>query len=216
MKTIHQKYDKKLIGELPIVSFPGRIHVILSPSEAERAVSYLLSQAILGIDTETKPCFRRGHQHRVALLQVSTHDTCFLFRLNRTGITPAIRQLLEDTSIPKIGLSLHDDIHQLREREPDLQPGHFIDLQDLVKEVGIQDLSLQKIYANLFSQRIVKRQQLSNWEADTLTPRQQLYAATDAWTCINIYEELQNLIQTKAYHLVEEPSESSESSEKSE
>ena len=99
-KTIYTKFDKTLIMALPVVEFPGRIITILTAGEAERAVDYLLTQPILGIDTETRPAFRKGKTYKVALLQVSTHDTCFLFRLNRIGVTPAIIRLSENTTAP--------------------------------------------------------------------------------------------------------------------
>lgn len=201
MKTIYNKYDKKLIASLPRVLFEGRIVVVLNASEAERAVRYLLDQPILGVDTETRPSFKRGHQYSLSLLQVSTHDTCFLFRLNYTGITPAIKELLEDTRVPKIGLSWHDDLHGLQ-RLCSFKPGLFIDLQDHVKEIGIEDLSLQKLFANLFGQKVSKHERLTNWEADVLKEQQKRYAATDAWACIVLYEELQRLIQTHDYQLV--------------
>lgn len=200
-KTIYNKFDKALIPELPTIEFEGRIIVILSKSEAEKAVQYLLSQPILGLDTETRPSFKRGHQHVVSLLQVSTLDTCFLFRLNHTGLTPAIIRLLEDTTVPKIGLSWHDDLNALR-RLGSFKPGLFIDIQQLVQELGIEDMSLQKLYANLFGQRISKRQQLSNWEADVLNDRQKLYAATDAWACVMLYNELIRLKESKDYELI--------------
>ena len=200
-KTIYNKFDKQLIPTLPVVQFEGRIEVVLTEHAASRAVEYLLSQDILGVDTETRPSFRRGDVHRVALLQVSTHDICFLFRLNHTGLTRDIVRLLEDTTVPKIGLSLNDDILSLH-KLGDFNPGTFIDLQHHVKEVGIEDLSLQKLYANLFGQRISKRQQLSNWERDILDDRQKSYAATDAWACIMLYEELQRLKQTNDYELI--------------
>lgn len=141
-KKLYSKFDKTEISELPQVTFPGRIITIISPGEADKAVDYLLSMNILGVDTETKPAFHRGEHHQVALLQVSTHDTCFLFRLNRIGITPSIKRLLEDKTVKKIGLSWHDDIHMLQDRET-FTPGLFIDLQDLVPQLGIKDLSLQ-------------------------------------------------------------------------
>lgn len=200
-KTIYNKFDKALIPELPTIEFEGRIIVILSKSEAEKAVQYLLSQPILGLDTETRPSFKRGHQHVVSLLQVSTLDTCFLFRLNHTGLTPAIIRLLEDTTVPKIGLSWHDDLNALR-RLGSFKPGLFIDIQQHVQELGIEDMSLQKLYANLFGQRISKRQQLSNWEADVLNDRQKLYAATDAWACVMLYNELIRLKESKDYELI--------------
>ena len=192
MRIIKEAFDKKEIGALPVASFEGRIIIVQSETESDKAVRYLLSQQILGIDTETRPSFRKGQTHQVALLQVSTVDTCFLFRLNMIGITESIKRLLEDCSVIKVGLSLKDDMHQLSKRA-DFTPGMFIELQHEVKKIGIKDMSLQKIYANLFSKSISKGQQLSNWEADTLTPQQKAYAATDAWACIMIYNELEEL-----------------------
>jgi len=201
-KTLYNKFDKKLISSLPVIAFEGRIIVILTPEEAEKAVDYLLSKPILGVDTETRPSFKRGFQYKVSLLQVACDDTCFLFRLNRTGMTPAILRLLEDTKVPKIGLSWHDDLNGLH-RLSEFKPGRFIDLQKHVSEIGIEDLGLQKLYANMFGQKISKKMQLSNWERDILDEKQKLYAATDAWACIQLYRELIRLEETKDYELIQ-------------
>lgn len=200
-KIIYSKFDKSDIVALPRAVFDGRIFVINTEAEAEKAVAYLLGQDILGVDTETRPSFKKGQRHNVALLQVSTHDTCFLFRLNLIGMPPAIIRLLEDINVPKIGLSLHDDILSLHKRA-DFTPGNFIDLQQHVGELGVKDLSLQKLYANFFHQKISKTVRLSNWETDVLSDNQKTYAATDAWACIKIYEELMRLERTGDYKLV--------------
>ncbi len=208
-KIIYNKIDKRAIASMPKVLFQGRIVVVTTESDADKAVDFLLSQPILGIDTETRPAFRKGQRYKVALLQVATHDICFLFRLNYTGITSSILRFLEDTKVPKIGLSLHDDIMSMHKRV-DFTPGNFIDLQKHVGEIGIEDLSLQKLYANFFGQKISKSQRLTNWEADILTEQQKGYAATDAWACIMLYEELMKLEETGDYELVikqEEPQE---------
>ena len=205
-KVIYNKIDKRSISNLPKVLFPGRIVVITTENDADKAVDFLLAQPILGVDTETRPAFKKGINHKVALLQVATHDICFLFRLNYTGITASILKLLEDTTVPKIGLSLHDDIMSMH-RRADFRPGNFIDLQKHVGEIGIEDLSLQKLYANFFGQKISKAQRLSNWEADILTQQQKNYAATDAWACIMLYEELQKLEDTGDYELLVKPEE---------
>lgn len=198
---LYNKFDKKSISDLPRVTFPGKIVVVLTEFEAQKAVDFLLSADILGIDSETRPVFKKGQHHKVALLQVSTKDVCFLFRLNLIGMPSCIVRLLEDTTILKVGLSLHDDFMMLHQRR-DFKIGRFIDLQNMVSEFGIEDLSLQKLYANLFHERITKRQQLSNWEAPILTEQQKIYAATDAWTCIQIYERLQELHKTHNYETV--------------
>lgn len=203
-KIIYNKFDKKAITNLPKVVFPGKIVVIMTEGETEKAVNYLLSSDILGVDTETRPSFKKGESHKVSLLQVSNRSTCFLFRLNLTGITPAIKRLLENTKVPMIGLSLHDDMMSLHKRMQ-FTPGKFIDLQDIVNEIGIEDLSLQKLYANLFQQKISKRQRLTNWDTDILNDSQKGYAALDAWACINLYEEIQRLKETHDYKLVKQP-----------
>lgn len=210
-KTIYNKFDKHKINGLPRVTFPGRIITIFTEGEAERGVEYLLKQKVLGIDTETRPSFRKGMHNKVALLQVSTIDTCFLFRLNVIGLTPSLVRLLEDTTVPKIGLSLKDDLMMLGYRH-EFTPGYFYDLQHHVKEIGIEDLALQKLYANIFGQKMSKAQRLTNWEATTLTNAQKVYAATDAWSCIMLYNEIERLKQTGDYDLVvvEESSNQSE------
>jgi len=203
-KTIYSRYDKNKIGELPVVSFDGRIIVVLTEAEAEKAVDYLLSADILGMDTETRPSFQRGQSFKVALLQVSTRDTCFLFRLNLIGLCPPIIRLLENTKVPMIGLSWRDDLRMLHHRG-EFTPGLFYDVQDLVGELGVKDLSLQKLYANLFSMKISKRQRLTNWEAPILSDMQKRYASIDAWACIMLYEEIQRLKETQDYNLVVVP-----------
>lgn len=205
MKEIVDRFDKSVLPDLPRAQFTGRIVVVISPDEARRAVDFLLTQPILGFDTETKPTFtaHRG-MNRVALLQVATHEVCFLFRLNQTDLTDDLLRLLEDTRVTKVGLSWHDDILQLRRRR-DFRPGTFIELQTYVRQTGIEDMSLQKLYANLFGETISKAQRLSNWEADALTPAQQQYAAMDAYACILIYEEVNRMLREGTYHLNRRP-----------
>ena len=192
MKIIFDRYDKQQLQDLPRVLFPGHIEVIVSEREAQKAVEFLMKQPLLGFDTETKPTFKVGRMNQVALLQVCSGGVCFLFRLNRIGLPQCIIKLLEDKRITKVGLSWHDDLRALNLRKK-FRAGTFIDLQDMAKEMGIVDISLQKLYANIFGEKISKGQQLSNWEADSLTEAQQLYAATDAWACIQLYKEMKRM-----------------------
>ncbi len=210
MKKIFDKYDKELMADLPRVLFPGKIEVIISESEAIKAVRYLMKQTLLGFDTETRPTFKRGMLNKVALLQVSTEDLCFLFRLNRIDIPPCLLKLLCDNEITKIGLSWHYDLHALEQRKQFL-PGTFVELQHMAGEMGIVDMSLQKLYANILGGKISKGQRLSNWEAESLTDAQKLYAATDAWACLQLYKEMMRL-QSVGFELEVKKSEETESS----
>lgn len=181
--------DKHAINEMPRVTFPGRIHIIDAVSQVKSAVNALRTSSIVGFDTETRPCFKRGERHSVALLQLSSETDAFLFRLNKTGIPAPLQQFLEDSTCMKVGLSTTDDFHQPA-RVSDFHPAGFVELQQLVKQYKITDQSLQKIYAILFQQKISKGQQLTNWEAPQLTDAQQRYAAIDAWACLRIYHYL--------------------------
>lgn len=203
MIRLYKKYDKTRLAELPRVLFEGRIFVIQSESEAVKAVDYLLTQNLLGFDTETRPTFRPGPMNHVALLQVATEDTCFLFRLNRMGLTPSLVRLLSDKGVKKVALSWRDDTNQLK-RLGDVDMEGFIELQNYVSSFGIEDKSLQKLYANVFEERISKGQQLTNWEADALTEAQKLYAATDAWACLKLYERFEEIKKDNNWQLIED------------
>lgn len=203
MKQLKKTITKAEIAAMQKVQFPGRVIVIYTEKDAEKAVAYLKEQRVVGVDTETRPSFKRGMSHKVALLQISTQDTCFLFRLNRIGMPDCLQDFLMSDTL-KIGLSLKDDFNSLRKRE-DVHPdrGNWIELQDYVARFGIEDRSLQKIYANLFGQKISKNQRLSNWEADVLSEGQMQYAATDAWACVEIYNCLKELERTGNYEIME-------------
>lgn len=181
--------SKEEIANLAIEEFPGRIITIQTVSDADKAVDYLMGFDKVGFDTETRPSFKKGQHYKISLMQLSTEDTCFLFRLNYIDIPDSLKRFLKSDQILKIGLSLRDDFGAIRKRT-NVEPLHFLDLQNYVGQFGIEDASLQKIYAILFNKKISKGQRLSNWEADVLTESQKKYAALDAWACLQIYNLL--------------------------
>ena len=211
-KLIYNKFDKLTIPSLKRVEYTGKIIVIYTPSEAEKAVDFLLTQPLLGLDTETRPSFSKGRHFKCALLQVATPSQCFLFRMNQIGMCPAIARLMADTKVTKVGLAWNNDLLSLRELGA-FETGSFVDLQQLVREIGIEDQSIVKIYANLFGQRISKAERLSNWERDILKDSQKIYAAIDAWACIHIYEEVMRLKEEGDFELVIRPEENKQEHE---
>ena len=203
MKQIKNTITKAEIAEMPKVQFSGRVFVIYTEEDANKAVDYLKNQPLVGVDTETRPSFKKGTSHKVALMQIATQDVCFLFRLNRIGMPECLQEFLMSDTL-KVGLSLKDDFRMLsRRKEVHAEEGNWIDLQNYVTRFGIDDRSLQKIYANLFGQKISKSQRLSNWEAETLTESQMRYAAIDAWACVEIYRCLDEMERTGDYELIQ-------------
>ena len=182
---------KEELSGLVQEKFTGRIIVIQTLDEALKATAYLCGFSAIGFDTETRPAFKKGVSHQIALMQLSTEDTCFLFRLNLIGLPDCLAEILVNPAIKKIGLSLKDDFTAIHKRKS-LAPVNFIDLQSFIQDYGIDDMGLQRIYGILFGKRISKGQRLSNWEADVLSEAQKLYAALDAWACLRIFNELKN------------------------
>lgn len=201
--------DKELINSMPVRVLEQPIHVIDEMSKVAPAVRILSKAGVIGFDTETRPNFRRVDSHTVALIQLATADECFLFRTCRIGIPDKLKQLLENSSVVKVGLSVHDDLTGISRVCPDFRPRSFIDIQDIAPQYQIADMSLQKIYAILFGYHISKGKQLSNWEAEQLSPSQQQYAAIDAYACGEIYDCLTSgafiAEQSPYYHEVEPP-----------
>jgi ribonuclease D len=188
--------EDEYLRSLPVAGFTGVIHVIDHYADFEIVKPRLIHETLLGFDTETKPCFKKGHYHPVALLQLSTQEQAFLIRLNKVHLPEFIIDILEDTNITKVGVALKDDLNALNKIVP-FEPEGFVDLQQFVKQYGIEDNGLKKLAANILGFRISKKSQTSNWEQEELTREQLEYAATDAWVCRQIYEVLNNNTRTR-------------------
>lgn len=184
-----ESIDKEELAELPLIQFEGKISLVETKEEYLASLEYLSKQSVLGFDTETKPAFKKGVVNEVALLQLATAERAFLFRLNKMGLPNGLKGILENPQILKIGVAIRDDIKGLQKLNS-FKPGGFIELQERVKDYGIQDFSLKKLSAIVLGYRISKAQRITNWEATDLTEAQQIYAATDAWISHRIFESL--------------------------
>ncbi len=142
------KISNEETAALPAIEFKGEIRIIEHERDIVPACKFLMKQAVVGFDTETRPSFRPGISYRVS------------------GDLRSLRQIRH------------------------FRDGGFVDLQSIAPEWGIEDKSLRKLSAIVLRQRVSKAQRLSNWEAATLTDKQKLYAATDAWVCTAIYDKL--------------------------
>ena len=179
------------INRLEVKQFEGSIHLIDSPDEVPEAAEYIGRHKIIGFDTESKPSFRKGSSNKVSLLQLAIPGEVFLFRLLKTGLPPELIRLFEDEEIIFAGVAIRDDVRKLQQIKKFNATG-FLELQKYSSFFKIEDNSLKKLAAIVMDIRISKSQQLSDWEAHTLTEAQMRYAATDAWVCLEVYRILRN------------------------
>ncbi len=183
--------SKEELKELPLKSFEGEIEVVTNYEQALAAANYLKNFNTLGFDTETKPSFKKGKVNKVALLQLSTQERAFLFRLNQFKFPQELIEILTNPGIIKAGVAIHDDIKGLNELKR-FEAGGFVELQQWAKELGLNCFSLKKLSGLILGFRISKGQQLSNWEAEVLTSAQMAYAATDAWVSYELYKSFKS------------------------
>jgi ribonuclease D len=169
--------------------FRGVIVVVDNHRIFREVMPKLRKEKILGFDTETKPSFRKGHKNKVSLIQLSSGKLACLFRINRIGLPDDLTDLLADPGVIKAGVAIHDDIRFLKSVRR-FTPDGFVDLQKFVKDFGINSSGLKKLSAIVLGFRISKQQQVTDWEAAELSEAQQIYAATDAWVCHEIYTKL--------------------------
>jgi len=187
--TYTHRISKELLQWMPIAAFEGEVVVVDRPEQVGDAVAYLRRQRVIGVDTEARPSFQRGTHYPTALVQIATHERCYLFRLTHVGMPQELADIFADPTICKVGLAFKDDINGLRRRR-NFVPANCVDVQSMVTRYGILELGLQKIFAICFGKKISKTQQLTNWENSHLTPEQARYASTDAWATLLIYEDL--------------------------
>jgi len=179
------------LAEHELSWFKGEIVLIDNLKTFYEVFPRLQGSDLLGFDTETRPTFKKGKRNAVSLIQLSTGNLACLFRINKIGIPDELADVLSDPSVTKAGVAVHDDIRFLSGVRK-FKPDGFIDLQTFVKDFGIQSSGLKKLVAIILGFRISKRQQVTDWEAEQLTEAQQIYAATDAWVCHQIYKKLTN------------------------
>lgn len=196
-QDIADRFEKEITQEqlesLSLSFFQGEIVVIDHIDQVKSAVADLQTDDILGFDTETRPSFRKGEYHPIALIQVASASKVFLFRTNLIGFPEPLRKLLENKQIIKAGIGLDNDLPELKKLHP-FNPGGFIDLNKELPPLGFLNTGAKKLTALILGFRLSKTKQTSNWEAFSLNQGQLTYAATDAWVCREIYLRLSGVL----------------------
>jgi ribonuclease D len=174
------------INSLPIIHFQGKVILINHIEQANGLLKRLKNEKHIGFDTESRPSFSKGVSYPPSIIQLATHNTAYLFQLEKTLIFDELVDLFSSPGIKKIGIGTQNDIDKLQEIRK-FQARGFIDLSNIAAQKGIIQVGARALTARYLKQRLTKSSQKSNWSNAQLTPKQQEYAATDAWVCLKIY-----------------------------
>lgn len=183
---------KEDINQLPLDKYHGQVDIINELNQVASAIEEIKQYEVVGFDTETKPVFVKGQSNDVALIQIAIPTKVYLFRINELGLIQELIDLFENEAIKKVGVGLRDDLLFLQ-RIKTFEPNSFLEINELVNSIGIEANGLRKLTAIILGFRISKNAQVSNWEATELNEKQVVYAATDAWVCLKMYNKLIDL-----------------------
>ena len=81
---------------MPVAAFEGEVIVVDREEQVHEAVAYLRTQPVIGVDTEARPSFTRGVHYPTALVQIASHERCYLFRLTHVGMPQELADLFAD------------------------------------------------------------------------------------------------------------------------
>lgn len=169
---------------------------------------------MLGFDCEWVTT--NGHKHPVGLLQLATHrGFCALIRLCRLRRIPAelrvscffsvimfsakyslpnfkvllnVQELLENDNILKVGVVPLTDANHLA-NDYGITVGSTLDLRFMARHFGHKPEGLAKMSLHHLNVTMDKdwRISCSDWDAETLSPRQIDYAAKDALVAVELF-----------------------------
>ena len=178
--------SREAMLELPIRRYEGPVHVVAGEPELRRAVDDIVEEGVVGFDTETRPAFRPGESYLPSLVQLATARAVYLLQVQQHDFSGALREILSSEKIIKVGVSVSDDVRMLKKLFQ-FDERSVVDLGKVAERHGLKQTGIRNLAGIFLGARIPKGAKTTNWAARRLSPRQIVYAATDAWVCRELY-----------------------------
>ena len=180
------------MGALPIRRYEGPVHVVAGHPDLQQAMQDIVRERVVGFDTETRPAFSPGESYLPSLVQFATASAVYLLQAQQQDLFGAMREILSSEKIVKVGVSVTDDMRNLKKLF-EFDERSVVDLGKVAKRHGLKQTGVRNLAGIFLGTRIPKGAKTTNWAARRLTPRQIAYAATDAWTCRELYLRFEEL-----------------------
>jgi ribonuclease D len=165
---------------------------ITETNAAREALDGLQQETVVGLDTETYWDAAANHS-RVSLVQIAPRaGDCIVIDLLAVEVS-VVKPLVESPAVVMAAHNARFDEGMLMGEG--LQPVSFVDTLRLARAaLRLPSYSLAGVTAHLFGIELDKSFQKSNWRRRPLTRAQLVYAATDAFVTLRVYDELQRLL----------------------
>lgn len=190
---VARSVSREDVNRLPIRRYAGSIRLVATPAELALAMQDILQESVVGFDTETRPAFRPGESYLPSLVQFATASAVYLLQIQQQALCiDATREVLSSPKVIKAGVSVTDDVRALKKLLA-FDEESMLDLGKVAKRHGLKQTGVRNLAAMFLGARIPKGAKTTNWAARSLTPEQIAYAATDAWTCRELYLRFKEL-----------------------
>lgn len=185
------------------IKLPKSVNVVFSSSLdqiKEFIQNYLVNSRYIGIDSEWKQTRNMFEQGRVSILQLSDGDGMNVLLIDMikfdcsTEFINILRLLSKSTFI---GFGFSSDMINFNKTIAEFfTQVHFEELQKLYIDYSQlnQCPGLSTICKEIFCKELCKYEQCSNWENRPLRKSQIHYAALDAVVCVQIFKELNSIM----------------------
>jgi hypothetical protein len=184
--------SREEVNRLPIRRYAGSIRLVATVTDLQHALQDILQESVVGFDTETRPAFRRGEGYLPSLVQFATAGAVYLLQMQQQDLFDATRDVLSSAKVIKAGVSVTDDVRALKKLFA-FDERSMLDLGKVARRHGMKQTGVRNLAAIFLGARIPKGAKTTNWAARRLTPEQIAYAATDAWTCRELYVRFKEL-----------------------
>jgi hypothetical protein len=173
--------------------------------ECGAAASLISSSAVLGLDLEWKPYGGTRPQDEVSVIQLASESNIIIMHMARiTGntsqelLSPAMKSILEDASVVKVGRWIVGDGNRLA-KWLGVSPRAFVEVNDHVpkNERSLETSSLGALVQRYLGLPLDKGMETrtSDWHiTKPLSPSQIEYAASDAYAGLKLYQTLADRI----------------------
>src|SRR5690242_16874833 len=99
---------REQLVELPVRRYEGPVCLVATPHHHDRAMHDIRHEHVVGVDTETRPAFRKGQSYPPSLVQIATARAVYLFQLRRRECFGLLAGLLENPAVVKAGIGFVD------------------------------------------------------------------------------------------------------------
>ena len=180
---------------LDVLRFEGQVILVRTELDCDNACATLEGVDLLGFDTENVayiPPFMGQNINKAAIVQLATKESAFIFVVHEWERCYASFSKLMASDVEKVAVNVSHDVRMVLARFPEIEINGDVELASRVKAAhpNLESYGLASMSKHILEKHLDKRIEHHLWEASRYTPRQIMYAASDAYASLEVARAL--------------------------